>query len=336
MFKFHLKNLEKALFFTTKRNFAQISIALVKELRNQTGSPIDECKKALEVTGGDLEKAREQLKRRGLAQAEKKMSRATTQGVIGIKLTPDKKTALIAEVYIILCKIECLICYVQINCETDFVAKNDTFLNFVTILLERLSIRHDVNSFNFVKHEEITDEKIDKILQLHLGDKIEFENNEVNSVYDAKKLAISKLQENIKVRRLIAFTVNNPIDGVLNYYVHNTLAKDIGSSCSVVDLESTSEQKNILMECGHNLAMQIMGSKPLYVKKEDIPKEKLDKDREIVSEQLKQSLGSKPQRVKDQMIEGKLKKYLEDSVLYYQNYVLEDGEKSVNYQFNNE
>ena len=101
MFKFHLKTLEKALFFTTKRNFAQISVALVKELRNQTGSPIDECKKALEVTGGDLEKAREQLKRRGLAQAEKKMSRATTQGVIGVKLTPDKKTALIAEVFII-------------------------------------------------------------------------------------------------------------------------------------------------------------------------------------------------------------------------------------------
>lgn len=180
-----------------------------------------------------------------------------------------------------------------------------------------------------MKYESGVEEEINNVLKRPLAAKFNLEGHECSDLFEAKQLTISKLQENIKVRKLFTFNRSSPA-GAIGHYTHMTLANDIGKSCCLVDLECNSENKALLREIAHNLAMQVMGSKPEYIYKENIPANILETEKEKAKEQLAGAIKNKPANVVDRMIEGKLKKYFEESVLYFQEYMVElDSGKTV-------
>jgi len=295
------------------RAFSGVTIAQIKELRNITGSPIDECKKALEAEGGDINKARDYLKKRGLAQANKRSGKAASEGIIGVKFTPSFDTAIVAE----------------INCETDFVAKSDAFLRYVNVLMSSIANQTNVPELGFKTYESGVEEEINNFLKKPLSNKFHFEGHECSDLFEAKQLAISKLQENIKVRKLFTFKSASP-KGVVGSYIHMTLAEGVGKSCSLVDLESDASNKAALREIANNLSMQVLGNRPEYLTREDIPANILNEEIEKVKESLQEVMKNKPPKVVENMVEGKLKKFLGESVLYFQEYMVEnDSGKTV-------
>lgn len=312
MFLNIFKQTHRALQFNLKANFSNVSVKMIKELRDLTGSSIDECRRALEAQNCDLEKARDHLRKRGLSQAEKKSGRQTLQGVMGVKLNSSHRYAAVAEV----------------NCETDFVAKTDLFLNFVESVLTGA-----VHDSTFDTKEITEQEEIEKHLQRTEGGKIMFADEEVNSLHDAKKLAISKLQENIIVGALYRFQRSDDIKGLLGYYVHNNnMRENIGSAVSLVDAVFEHplgpDNRETAQEIINHLAMQLLATKPTYITKEDVPEHLLRAEMEKVRADLGDTLKGKPERVIHQIIEGKMKKFYEDNVFMEQQYVLDPTESS--------
>ena len=181
----------------------------------------------------------------------------------------------------------------------------------------------------FKTYESGVEEEINNFLKTPSANKFHFEGHDCADLFEAKQLAISKLQENIKVRKLFTFKSASP-KGVVGNYLHMTLAEGIGKSCCLVDLESEASNKAALREIANNLAMQVLGSRPEYITREEVPANVLNEEIEKVKESLKDVMKNKPPKVVDIMVEGKLKKALEESVLYYQEYMVEnDSGKTV-------
>jgi len=299
--------------YLASRSFAKASIAQIKELRNLTGSSIDDCKKALEAENGDMDLAREYLKKRGMAIANKKSGRDASEGVIAVKFAKGQETAVIAE----------------INCETDFVAKNEIFLRYVDILMSNLTQQPNLSQLNFRTYESGVEEEINKLLSKPLTNKVNLEGHECGDLFEAKQLTISKLQENIKVRRIFSFG-QSTASTVAGSYLHMTLAEGIAKSACLVELESAAQNKQVLKDLANNLAMQVLGSRPEYLRREDVPQDVLAQHIERVKEAMQNAIKNKPQNVVEKMVEGKLKKQLEESVLYFQEYIVSnDSGKTV-------
>jgi elongation factor Ts len=253
-----------------------ISAAQVKELRERTGSGMMECKKALVEANGDMDAAAEALRKAGMAKADKKAGRVAAEGLVVIEISDDNKTAAMVEV----------------NCETDFVAKKEDFQEFATAIARR------------VLADDPAD--IDTLLGLPLHD------GDATSIEEARKALIATIGENITVRRFTRVESK----GQLASYRHGVR---IGV---LVDVEGGDAA------LGKDLAMHIAAHdpRPVCVSEEQVPEEMLASEREIFTAQARES--GKPDNIIEKMIEGRIRKFLGEITLLGQSFV-KDPDQSV-------
>lgn len=250
-----------------------ISAALVKELRERTGSGMMECKKALQETNGDIDAAIELMRKTGLAKAEKKAGRIAAEGQIVIRQSDDGKAAAMVEV----------------NCETDFVSKGDDFQNFAGAVAERV----------------LTGDPID------IGGLLALPLDDAKSVDEVRRELIARIGENINVRR---FTRLQTQTGVLGSYLHG------GRIGVLVELQGGNEA------LARDIAMHVAASNPICVSADQVPADVLAREREIYTAQAAES--GKPADIVAKMVEGRLRKYLNEVTLLGQPFV-KDPDQSV-------
>ena len=249
-----------------------ISAAMVKELRERTASGMMECKRALVEAEGDMELAIENMRKSGLAKADKKSGRIAAEGIIGVKVSEDGKAVAI----------------VDINCETDFVAKADDFVGFVNSVTIAL-----LNADNIETEEQL--------LAMPLEDGI--------SVDEMRRGLISKLGENITVRRFERFKAT---DGGTACYLH-------GSKIGVIVELATPDQ-----ELGKDIAMHIAASKPVCVSADQVSADTIAKEKEIFLAQQEDKIKGKPADIVEKMIAGRVGKFLAEVTLLGQPFIKDD------------
>jgi elongation factor Ts len=242
-----------------------ITASLVKELRERTGAGMMECKKALTETDGDIEAAIENMRKSGQAKAAKKAGRTAADGVIVIAQNGDS------------------VAMVEVNCETDFVAKDENFRSFADAVAER------------ALHSNAADVAELMALPLHEG--------EDTTIEEARQALVSKIGENMNVRR---FHRHSAVGSVATY----SHGVRIGV---LVDISGGEES------LGRDLAMHIAASNPVCVSEDQVPADMLAKEREITEAQAKES--GKPDNIIEKMIEGRMRKYLGEVTLLGQPFV---------------
>ncbi len=253
-----------------------ISASQVKELRDATGAGMMDCKAALTESAGDMEAAVDWLRKKGLSKAAKKSGRTAAEGLIGVA-SAGTTAAL-----------------VEVNSETDFVARNDQFQALVKQVAElAVGAGGDVAVLG--------------ALPFPGTDK---------SVNDRITDAVATIGENMKLRRTAAITVS---DGVVGTYIHNAVADGLGKIGVLVGLESTGN-KNVLAMLGKQLAMHVAAATPIAVRPEEVDSSLLDRERDIFAEQARQS--GKPEAVIEKMVEGRIRKFYEEVTLLKQPFVV--------------
>jgi len=260
----------------------EITASLVKQLRDATGVGMMDCKKALAETNGDMEAAIDWLRTRGLAKAAKKADRVAAEGLVGVA-TAGTKAAL-----------------VEVNSETDFVARNEQFQNIVSSIA-KLSLDADGDVV-----------KLGEMPFPGSGHSVSAELTE----------AIAKIGENMNLRRTETVSVS---DGVVESYVHNAVKGGLGKIGILVALESTGD-KAALSALGKQLAMHIAATNPLSIDPEDLDQAVVARERAIILEQVKES--GKSAEIAEKMVDGRMRKYFEDVTLLAQTFVI-DGETKV-------
>ena len=243
----------------------EITAALVKELRERTGAGMMECKKALVEMNGDIDAAAEHMRKTGMAKADKKAGRAAAEGLVVIRTSADGKTAAVVEV----------------NCETDFVAKDDNFRNFVDAIANKVLAVKPAN--------------LDALLAMPLEGGL--------SVEDSRKALIARIGENMNVRR---FTLINA-KGKVASYMHGTRI------AVVVDMEGGSD------ELGRDIAMHIAANKPICVDESGVSQDLIAKEKEIYTAQAQES--GKPADIIEKMVLGRVQKFLKEVTLLGQPFV---------------
>jgi len=252
----------------------------IKQLRQSTGAGFKDCSAAIQESRGDLDKAVEILRIKGISKASKKMSREAKEGVIAVS-GDEKKISL-----------------VEVNCETDFVAKNDHFINFVKELAE-------LNNFYNSNVEELKTAKM--------------KNSE--TVNENLVSLISKIGEKITIGRTKTFNYN----GSKNFnYLHTVVKDNLSKLAVVVSLETSSNSEN-LKTFGKQLSMHIAASNPLALEVNEINKDILDKEVSLISEELKNT--GKPDEIIKKIRIGKINKFKEENALLTQPWVMEPKKK---------
>ena len=255
------------------------SLENVKKLREITGVGFKDCKIALDENNNDIEKSVEYLRKKGIAKASKKMSRTAADGLVLI----NEKNNMISAI--------------EINSETDFVAKNKDFISFCK----------EISEINFNNKGDL-DKTKSSIMK----------NNK--SVDESLINLISKIGEKITLRRSKFFD-----DKGLNFkYVHNTLEKNVGKVLSIVKIE-TSHSSEEVKDIGIKLAMHIAASSPIAIEREGIKKNLLDKELEIIKEELKNS-GKKDDMI-EKISQGKLNKFISENTLLNQIWIMDTKKK---------
>ncbi len=240
----------------------------VMELRKKTGAGVADCQKALKETEGNMEKAVDFLREKGIATAAKKASRIAAEGIVGAKIAGNTGAL------------------VEVNCETDFVAKGDQFVAFVDDVAEYV-LANDVAS-----DEALQEAKKDETIA-----------------------ATAKIGEKIAIRRFAKFTSET---GIVSSYIH------MGGKVGVlVELDGCTCE--VAKELAHDIALQVAASKPLYLVPADVPAEVIEKEKEILLAQIEndEKLKSKPEMVKVKMVEGKVGKYYDENCLMNQAFIKE-------------
>ncbi len=248
-----------------------ISAAMVKELRERTSSGMMECKKALVEANGDMELAIENMRKSGQAKADKKSGRIAAEGIIGVKVSDDGKAVAI----------------VDINCETDFVAKAEGFVNFVNSVTDAL-----LNADNIETEEQL--------LAMPLEGGV--------TVDEMRRGLISTLGENVTVRRFEKFKT----EGGTACYLHGN---KIGV---IVDLAVADS------ELGKDVAMHIAASKPVCVSEDQVPAETIEKEKEIFLAQQEEKIKGKPADIVEKMVTGRISKFLAEVTLLGQPFIKDD------------
>ncbi|MGB0670374.1 MAG: translation elongation factor Ts [Rhodospirillales bacterium] len=260
---------------------AEITAALVKELREKSGAGMMDCKKALTEAGGDLEAAVDWLRKKGLAAAAKKAGRVAAEGLVGVA-TDGTRAAV-----------------VEINSETDFVARNDKFQSFVA---------------DVAKVALGTDGTVEAVAAAaHPAGK---------AVSDALTDLIATIGENMTLRRSAVLSVDK---GLVASYVHSAAAPGLGRIGVLVALESGASA-DALESVGKQLAMHIAASNPASVDRDSLDPELIERERAVLSDQARAS--GKPEEIIAKMVEGRLRKFYEESVLLDQVFAI-DGETKV-------
>ena len=259
---------------------AAVTPAMVKELRERTSAGMMDCKKALVESDGDMEKAIEWLREKGLSQAAKKASRIAAEGVVAQYISEDGTVGVIVEV----------------NCETDFVAKTDNFVNFCN---------------NVAKHiAKANPADVDTLLTQA------FVDDASKTVADLVSEATVAIGEKISIRRFARYETT----GVVSTYIH------MGGKVGVLVEVSTDKQDDEIKVFAHDLALQIAAAKPEAVRREEVDAAKLEKEKEILRAQAINE--GKPEKIVDRMVEGRIEKYYKEVCLLEQPFV-KDGDKSI-------
>ena len=255
-------------------------IEKVKKLREATGAGFKDCNLAIKESGGDLDKAVEILRVKGISKASKKMSRDAKEGVVAVSGDENKISA------------------IEVNCETDFVAKNDDFINFVKELSE---INNDKNS------------NIDEL------NSSQMKNGQ--TVSDNLVALVAKIGEKITIGKLK--TIDNT--GSTNFYYLHTVVKDNLSKLAVLVSLETSDKSEALKTFGKQLSMHIAASNPLALDANSLDQSIIDKEQELVTEELKNS--GKPEEIAKKISIGKMNKFKEENSLLTQAWVMEPKKK---------
>jgi len=252
----------------------------VKKLREITGVGFKDCKNAIDENNGDIEKSIEFLRKKGIAKANKKMERIAADGLICV------------------CEKENKFSILEVNSETDFVAKNNEFIKFV----EEVSRLVLLNSG-----------KMDDILISNMKNKKNVKDNLVALIY--------KLGEKITIRRCDFIGS----DKFINFsYVHSSIKKNLGKIGVLLSLETT-KKSNELLEFGKQLSMHIAATSPLSIDKEDLDKNILSKEKEIITEEIKNS--GKDSKIADKIALGKLNKFISENTLLNHEWIMEPKKK---------
>lgn len=260
---------------------AEITASLVKELREKSGAGMMDCKKALAETNGDLEAAVDWLRKKGLAAAAKKAGRVAAEGLVAAKAEGPKGAV------------------VEVNSETDFVARNETFQDFVqTVAGVAYTVGGDVEA---VKAAEFP--------------------GAGKNVADQLTAMIGTIGENMNLRRTLVLEVSQ---GVVAAYVHNAVKPGLGKIGVLVALESAGDAAK-LEELGKQIAMHVAAASPLFLTTDSVSTEALDRERDVLSEQARAS--GKPEEIIAKMVEGRLRKYYEEVVVLEQPFVMDPDRK---------
>ena len=252
----------------------------VKELRKATGAGFKDCNNALKEVSGDLEKAVEILRVKGISKASKKMSRDAKEGLVAISGNQKK------------------ISIIEVNCETDFVAKNDDFISFVSEVSE---LNHNVSSSS--------------------------DNLKVSKMKNGKKVdenlveLISKIGEKITLGKTKTFLYENTINF---FYLHSVVKDNLAKLGVILSIKVNNKDKKVEEFC-KQLSMHIAALNPLALRPEDIDINLIEKEKELITEELKES--GKQENIITKISEGKLKKFQEDNSLITQEWVMEPKKK---------
>ncbi len=261
-----------------------LSPAIIKELREKSGAGMMDCKKALDESGGDVEKAIEWLRKKGINTAQKKSSRSASDGLITVKIDEDKGII------------------IEVNAETDFVARNENFQKFCDELA-LTGLKNDVES-------------VESLLNCKfLGSNQTVQENLTN--------LISKLGENIVIRRLEFINVKS---GSLEKYLHNSINLNSGKIGVLLSFKSNQRNENVT-DFSKNICMHIAASDPKSINIESLDNNFVDKERSIYIEQLKSS--KKSDEIIEKIVDGKIKKFYQEVCLLEQTFVM-DGKIKVN------
>ncbi len=259
---------------------AAITASTVKELRDKTGAGMMDCKNALKETDGDVEAAVDYLRAKGIAKADKKSGRTAAEGLIGVAASGSKAAI------------------VEVNSETDFVARNDGFQTLVK---------------GVANAAVLTDGTVEAIS----GGSMDGTN-----VAEAITKAIATIGENMSLRRAAVLEVSN---GVVASYVHNAVADDLGKIGVLVALESTGDA-DALRAIGRQVAMHVAATNPLAATQADMDPTVVEREKAIFVESARES--GKPDNIIEKMVEGRVRKFYQENVLLSQTFVI-DGENTV-------
>ena len=265
---------ERVLFYNESRRrlkYMVITAKMVKDLRDSTGAGMMDAKTALVESGGDFEAASDWLRQKGLAKAQKKSGRIAAEGLIGVSVSGKSASIL------------------EVNCETDFVAKNNEFQGMVQSLLE---IPKNVSNLNELLLAEVQGKTVENLL--------------------VEKVA--SIGEKINIRRYYR------LDSEFIYsYVHNSVCDKLGKIGVLIALSSADET------LGKNLAMHVAACNPLALRENDLPADVLEREEKVYSEQAKES--GKSSEIIENMVKGKLKKFVSEITLVNQNFVMDPDRK---------
>lgn len=254
----------------------EITAAKVNELRQKTGAGMMDCKKALVEANGDFEKAIELLRKKGAAVASKRAEKSANEGIVLTKISDDKKSGIMVEV----------------NCETDFVARSVDFVSFTNFVLESAVSKKAKNIDVFFKSNSTISEKLSDIM--------------------------GKVGEKVEVSRVIAEDTNN---GLVVDYIHP------GSKLGVLVVFDTLENnRDDFMSIAKDIAMQVAAMKPLCVNRDEVPKDIIDKEIDIYKELARKE--GKPEVILEKIVFGKLNKFYQENCLSEQAYI-KDNTKTV-------
>jgi elongation factor Ts len=259
---------------------ANITATMVKDLRDKTGAGMMDCKTALNETNGDMEAAIDWLRKKGISKAAKKAGRAAAEGLVGVAVGKGAGAL------------------VEVNAETDFVARNDEFKGFVKAAAD-LALQEGGD--------------LEKLLAAKHG---------ASNVQQTLTELVAKIGENMSVRRTVALSVN---PGVVGAYVHNAASPELGKIGVLVALKSTADEGK-LSALAKQIAMHVAAANPLAITPEHLSKDVVERERNVQWELAKQS--GKPDAVIEKMMEGRMRKFYEETVLLSQTFVI-DGETQV-------
>jgi elongation factor Ts len=259
-----------------KTTMATVTPAMVKEIREITGAGMLDCKKALEESDGDIEKAKVILREKGLAAAAKKAGRVATEGMVQAYVQESSTGVL-----------------VEINSETDFVAKNDLFREFSSDVAKQIA-KSDVADVSILLQQP-------------------YFNDEALTIQQLLNEKIAKIGENITIRRFVRY--ESAGNSVIESYIHG--GGKIGVLVEILAQNAAANQ-DAIRELAREVAMQIAAENPKYIARAEVPTDELDKEKEILRNQALNE--GKPEKIVDRMVEGRISKYYEEVCLSEQTY----------------
>jgi elongation factor Ts len=278
---------------------AEINAQLVKQLRDRTGAGMMECKKALVEANGDLAEAEVILRKRGITAAGKKETRSTKQGLVSSFISPDGASGVL----------------VEINCESDFVARTEEFQALASDIAAHIA----ANKPKAVRLEEVTEAERAEFRAHEALYEQKFPSGEGTSVGEFVKSKVAKLGENINISRFVLYEVKG--SGSVGHYIH--AGSQIGVLLEAHTGSPETATKDEFRKLVHDIAMQVAAANPQFVSKEDVSADVLEKERAIQKERVRSE--GKPEKMLDKIVEGRLSKFYEEICLLEQPFIRENS-----------